>query len=413
MKRELIIYLMGRLIPATVSLAVIVLAIRFLGPAEYGRYSLLLYTALLAITLSFHWVQVSILKFLGGMLRETNVVMSRFYDLTILSAIFSTIVVVLAGLFYFRLSWIEMVLVALFTFLNHFYLFHQAILQAYHRSIRTAILEGTDQVLIIMALLAGLFLFNLRSSVLLFGALVIGLIGVLILRSLIRVKGLLTVDLTHIYWDSRFSGKVVEFGYGIALWLFFSHLMMAADRFIVMERFGYHDAGIYSGIKDLFYKAVTFASFPLYMSYQTKVADQWNSKHRRETWATIREALSFEILIFIIVFIMFMVFKPVLFKEVLKVPQMDHWLIYLPVLLAAFLWQFALLLHRYLELAFRSGIMLVALAVTVAANIVLNLLFVTWHNFIASGLILLITTALYTGFMFIMAFIAGRRLNVE
>jgi O-antigen/teichoic acid export membrane protein len=210
MKKEVLTYLAGRFIPAFVNLALIILAIRFLGPVEYGRYSLLLYMALLVITLSFHWVQVSILRFLGAMPRETNIVMSRFFDLTLFSALFSTLIVVLTGIFYFKLEILELILVALFVFLNHFYLFHQAILQAYHRTIRTAILEGADQLLILIVLLAGLFFFQMRTSMLLFGSLVVGLAGVLILRSLIREKGLLTVDLTHLYWDSRFSGKVIE-----------------------------------------------------------------------------------------------------------------------------------------------------------------------------------------------------------
>ncbi|HPS51558.1 MAG TPA: hypothetical protein PK892_12700, partial [Bacteroidales bacterium] len=241
MKREVLIYLLSRFIPAAVGLAVIVLAIRVLGPVEYGRYSLLLYTSLIAVTLSFHWVQVSIMKFMSGMHRETSLVMSRFYDLTILSALTSTALVVVAGLWYFDLGVTELLLVGLFTFLNHFCLFHQAILQAYHRNTRSAILEGTNQVVIIAGLLAGLFLFRLNTYLLLFGAMVFSQICVLILRSLTRVKGLLTVDLKHIYWDSRFSGKVAEFGYGIALWLLFSHLLMAGDRFLIMERMGYHD----------------------------------------------------------------------------------------------------------------------------------------------------------------------------
>jgi O-antigen/teichoic acid export membrane protein len=103
MKKEVLTYLAGRFIPAFVNLALIILAIRFLGPVEYGRYSLLLYMALLVITLSFHWVQVSILRFLGAMPRETNIVMSRFFDLTLFSALFSTLIVVLTGIFYFNL----------------------------------------------------------------------------------------------------------------------------------------------------------------------------------------------------------------------------------------------------------------------------------------------------------------------
>ncbi|MEI7499953.1 MAG: hypothetical protein WCK84_05835 [Bacteroidota bacterium] len=413
MKREVLKYLAGRFIPATVNLALIVLAIRFLGPVEYGRYSLLFYMALLVITLSFHWVQVSILRFLGAMPRETNVVMSRFFYLTAFSALFSTFVVVLAGIFYFNLGMIELILVALFAFLNHFYLFHQAILQAYHRSIRTAILEGADQLLIIIVLLAGLFIFELRTSMLLFGSLVVGLAGVLILRSLIRVKGLLTVDLHHLYWDSRFSGKVIEFGYGITLWLFCSHLLMAVDRFIIMEYFGYYDAGMYSGLKDLLFKGVTFASFPIYISYQSKVVDQWNAHHKLEAWKTIKEAISFEMLIFIIVFIVFMVCKSMLFGELLKIPEMDFWLIYLPVLMASFLWQVALLLQRFLELTFKPAYMLIAIGVCVFLNIFLNLIFLPRNGMIASSLILLLTSVLYSGFMFVLALISNKKLQIR
>jgi len=410
MNKEIIKYISGRFIPAIVSIAVIVLAIRFLGPVEYGRYSLLIYAVLLVITLCFHWVLVSIRQFLSGMPSETKVVMSRFFDLTIISALVSTLLVVILGIWYFHLTVFELTLVALFAFLNHFYLFHQAVLQAYHRTLRTAILEGSDQLLIMIVLLAGLFFFHWKSHMLLFSSMTIGLAGVLILRSLIRVKGLLTVDFSHLYWDSRFSSKVVEFGYGIALWLFFSHMLMAIDRFIIMEYLGYREAGMYSALKDLLFKSVAFASFPIYISYQDKIMVKWNSRHRKDAWVSIKEALSFEMLILIIVFILFMVFKQMLIKDMLKIPEMDVWLLYLPMLLAAFIWQVALLLQRFLELTVRYSYMLIAIGVIVMLNIILNLIFVPKFGLIASSLVLLCTSLLYTGFIVVLSFIAAKRL---
>ena len=411
MKKEIIKYLAGRFIPAIVSVAVIVLAIRFLGPVIYGRYSLIIYSVALITTLCFHWVQVSILRFLSGMPRESGVVMSRFFDLTVLSAVISTAIVVAAGHWYFHLNLVELSLVALFAFLNHFYLFHQAILHAYNKSIRTAILEGSEQLLILIAVIVGLFVFQWKSSMLLVGSLVIGLVGVLILRSLIRVKGLLTVDMTHLHWDSRFSAKVMEFGYGIALWLFLSHLMMAMDRFIIMEYMGYRDAGMYSALKDLIYKGITFASFPIYISYQAKIQDEWNSKHRQDAWVSVKEALSFEILIFIIVFIAFMVFKQMLFEDVLRIPELNAWLIYLPLVLAAFIWQVALLFQRFLELCFRSAYMLAAIGGIVMINMALNLTFVPRYGLVASSLSLLLTSLLYAGFILVLSYFAGKRLS--
>jgi O-antigen/teichoic acid export membrane protein len=413
MNRDIVRYLSGRFIPAIVNVAVIILAIRFIGPVEYGRYSLLFCAVLLVITLSFHWVQVSILRFLSGMPGETNVVMSRFFDLTIFSALFSTFVVALLGVFYFHLGFIELVLVAVFTFLNHFYLFHQAILQAYHKSVRKAILEGSDQLMFIGVLLIGLFFFHWRSAMLLFSSLVVGLVGVLLLRSLTRVKGLLTIDLRHLYWDSRFSSKVIEFGYGVTLWLFLSQMLMAVDRFIVMEYCGYRQAGIYAALKDLLFKGITFASFPIYISYQTKMQNQWNSRHPKNAWSAIKEALSFEILVFIVVFIVFMVFKEMLFGDVLQISEVNAWLIYLPVLLAAFTWQVALLFQRFVELIFRAEYMLVAIGVIVLINLVLNLIFVPVFGMIAASVILFITSLLYTCFIVLLSFIAGQRLSKE
>jgi O-antigen/teichoic acid export membrane protein len=403
MNKEIIKYVSGRFIPASVNIAVIVLAIRFLGPLEYGRYSLLVYTVLLVITLSFHWVQVSIKQFLSGAPRETSVVMSRFFDLTVFSALFSTVVVVLLGIVYFRLSLVELTLVGLFAFLNHFYLFHQAILQAYHKSVRTAILDGSDHLLILIVMLAGVFLFHWKSSMLVFTSMVIGLTGVLILRTLIRVKGLLTVDLKHLYWDSRFSAKVVGFGYGITLWLFLSYLLMAADRFVIMEYLGYREAGMYSAVKDLIFKSVAFASFPIYLSYQDKIFTTWNSRHRDDVWGAIKEAISFEILIFIIFFIIFMVAKEKLIRDGLRIPKMEDWFIYLPILLAAFLWQVALLLQRLMELCFRFTYMLFAIGAVVLVNVVLNLVFVPRFGVIASSMALLVTALLYAGFIVVLS----------
>ncbi|MEI7981744.1 MAG: hypothetical protein WCI71_08810, partial [Bacteroidota bacterium] len=380
-------------------------------PVEYGRYSLLLYTALITVTLTFHWVQVSILRFMGHPSRETGIVLSRFYDLTLFGALISTLIVLTTGLLYFHLNIPELILVALFTFLSHFYFFHLALLQVHHRSIRMAILEGSDQLLLMIVLLAGLFLFDYHRSALIFGAMVTGLAGTLLLRFILRVKGLFIIDRTRVYWDSRFSGKVVSFGYGITLWLFCSHVIMAADRFILMEYFGYHVAGSYSAIKDLISKTVIFAGLPIYISYQTKIMDLWHAHRKAEAWTVVKEAISFQMLVYILVFIVFMVIKSVLFKDYLRIPEMNFWVIYLPLLLAAFLWQSSLLMQRFLELIYRPFFMLTAIAVCAILNIVLNVAIVPKHGIISSSLIMLATSLLYAGFIFVLSVLGRKKLT--
>ncbi len=413
MEKEAIIYLAGRFVPAVISLAFIILAIRYLGPVLYGRYSLLFYSALIAITFTYHWVQVSILKFLGHPSREFNIVVGRFYDLTIITALISTFLVFLAGFFYFHSDTPELLLVCAFTFLTHFYLFHMAILQVHHRSVRTAIIEGSDQLIMIATFLAGLFILGWKNQSLVFGALVVGLVGVLVLRFFIRVKGLLAIKRTRFYWDSRFFGKAVAFGYGVMFWLLFSHILMAFDRFVIAEYFGYQNAGSYSALKDLISKAVIFSGLPIYVSYQAKMVDLWHTNQKAAAWSEIKEALSFQSLVYILVFIVFMVIKSKLLESWLDIPEMNYWMIYLPLLLSAFLWQTALLLQRYVEFIFRINLMLIALALIVILNVIINLTLLPVYGIIVSPISMLASSTLYIVFVLVLSYVGRRKLKLS
>jgi len=413
MKREIVKYVSGRVIPAIVTLVFIILAVRYLGPVEYGRYSLLFYTVLLAVALSFHWVQASISRFLRDSAGEPGVALNRFFYLTVLCALCSTLIVALAGVFLFHATPAALILVILFAFLNHFYLFHQAILKAHNRSVRLALLEGADQLFFIAVFVAGLFLFHWRSSLLIFGSLAVGMAGALTLRFLIRVKGMISIDFRHPQWDTRFSGKVIGFGYRLSLWLFLSHLLMAADRFILLEFFGYHEAGSFSALKDILFKGVMVLTFPIYISYQAKIADRVSSGKKREAWVLTREALSFEVLVFILGFIIFMIVKQPLLNHVLGIPGMENWLVYLPLMISAFLWHTAILLQLFLESDARFIRMILAAGFCVGLNIALNLVFVPRFGITAAALALLASTGCYCLFIFGFSLVLRRKIESE
>ncbi|MCK9218544.1 MAG: hypothetical protein M0P47_00655 [Bacteroidales bacterium] len=410
MKKNVIQYLAGRLIPAIVTVSLIVLAIHYFGPVSYGRLTLLYYTALICITLSFHWVQVSIVGFLRGIQKTSEIIISRFFFLTILSALASGLLMGAVGHFYFHLSWFLLALLVLYTFLSHFYLFHLAIFQSFHCTTRVAILEGSTQILVILVFVAGIFIFHWQLSALFFGSFIVGYVGMLILRWLIRIDRLYEIDLKHFYWDSRFTSKALKFSFSVTLWLLFSYILISADRFILAKYLGFHEMGKYAAFKDLVYQAIFFVGFPLYVSYQTKIVDLWNAKRKEEAWIAIKEALSFEILIFIVVFIIFMVFKSYFFTEILKIPEIKSWIIYLPLLLAAFLWQSTLLLQRFLELFYRPSYLAIALLATIIVNISLNLIFVPIYGIMASSVIMLISTIIYISVILVIAIRERKRL---
>ena len=95
MKKDVLIYFAGKIIPALANLAIIILAVRFLGKAEYGKYSLVFYATMLLSTLTFGWIQQSILRFLSAYPGEQVLVINRFFFLTVIS----TLSAVILGLF--------------------------------------------------------------------------------------------------------------------------------------------------------------------------------------------------------------------------------------------------------------------------------------------------------------------------
>jgi O-antigen/teichoic acid export membrane protein len=411
MHKEIMKYLAGRFIPATVSIAVIIIAVKFIGPSEYGVFSLIFSLVLIMVTLSYHWIQVSIQRFLGAAPKDTDLVIGRFFDLTALSAAIATVMTLAILLAYLKLNLVSAIAVALITFLTHFYLYHQAVFQAYRRSLRYALIEGTDQLIILTALLAGLFFFHNYTSSLLLIAMAVGLLGSLIFRIFLRIQGLHTIQISKFYWDARFSGKVLEYGFGLTLWMLLYQFLFAADRFIIYEYLGLSDTGAYSALKDLVFKGVTFSVLPVYISYQTRIADEWSARHGLATWAKVKEAISFELLIFVIIFLIFMGLKKTILTDFLGLPQLDNWTVYFPLLMAAFLWQIALLLQRFLDLSVKSSFVLYSMLAAVAINVLLNILLVPILGVTSGSVALLTSSAVYLVLVFSRCLMACRTIS--
>ncbi len=123
MKRDALVYFTGKIIPALVTLAIIILGVRMLGEAEYGRYSLVFYASMLVSTLTFGWIQQSTIRFLSAHSGDLDQVINRFFHLTLLSAVAAILVMFPLCLFYFGLSWTETGIVLSYVFLYNFYRF--------------------------------------------------------------------------------------------------------------------------------------------------------------------------------------------------------------------------------------------------------------------------------------------------
>jgi O-antigen/teichoic acid export membrane protein len=395
MKKDVLIYFAGKIIPALVNLAIIILAVRFLGKAEYGKYSLVFYAAMLLGTLSFGWIQQGILRFLSAYPGEQVLVINRFFFLTLISTVSAVLIGFFLCLFYFKLGWIDTGVIVIYLFIYNIFLFHLILNQTRRRSINYALLEGTYNLIFFAFFLLLTIVFNQHLFIVLFTAMVIGLILTELLRISVIPDGRVGLDPSRIYFNAGFSKKVFNFGFPITIWLFLSYLLNISDRFIIKEFTSYDDVGTYSAIKDFIIKIATFSTIPILLAYHPMIVEKWNGDRKKEAIKLIRDGLNYCFLITVVVFIIFILSKNLFYSRILHLQVHQDFLVSAALIGSAFLWQAALLLHKPLELLLKPRLMLAAILAALLVNTTANFIFVPVWGYPASAVISLVSVATY------------------
>jgi O-antigen/teichoic acid export membrane protein len=394
-KKDVLIYFAGKIIPALVNLAIIILAVRFLGKAEYGKYSLVLYATMLLSTLTFGWIQQSIIRFLSAYPHEQTLVINRFFLLTVMSSLTAVIIGVFICIFYFHLGWMDTGIVVIYIFMYNIFLFHLILNQTKRKSMNYAILEGSYTLIFFILFLLFTLVFKQNLFIVLFVAMVLGLILAEFLRITVLPGGRVGLDPSRIYFDTHFSKTVFNFGFPITVWLFLSYLLNISDRFIIKEFSSYEDVGTYAAIKDFITKIATFSTIPILLAYHPMIVERWNNNRKKEAMKLIREGLNYCFLIAAVVFVFFIFFNNVFYSRILHLQVMSPLLISAALISSSFLWQAALLLHKPLELLLKPGLMIAAILAALAVNTTANFVLVPAWGYPVSAAISLFSVITY------------------
>jgi O-antigen/teichoic acid export membrane protein len=404
MRKDILIYFTGKIIPAVVNLAIIILAVRFLGKSEYGKYSLVFYAAMLLSTLTIGWIQQSILRFLSAYPTEQVLIINRFFFLTLISTLSAVIIGIFICFFYFHLTWISTAVVSLFIFMYNLFVFHLTLNQTNKKSLRYAILEGTYNLLFIILFLVLVLVFNQHLFIVLFIAMVLSLVLTEFLRITVLPEGKVGLDSKHIYFQSGFSKKVFNFGFPITIWLFLSYFLNISDRFILKEFTSYEDVGTYAAIKDFMIKIATFTTIPILLTYHPTIVGKWNIDRKKEALKLMREGLQYCFLIAVLVFVFFMIFQNLFYSRVLHLQVSHQLLVSASLIGSTFLWQAAMLLHKPLELLLKPRLMLIGIIAALVVNTLANFVFVPKFGYPAAAVISLVSVLTYILVVFIFLF---------
>ena len=174
--------------------------------------------------------------------------------------------------------------------------------------------------------------------------------------------------------NSFSTGSVLRqlwrFGWAVGLWLLLCQGLPVIDRWTIQKFDGYSSAGIYASLYEVAVRSLSFLVYPLTQAAHPRIMRAWNEGQFTESRRIIRQSILAQ----------FVIFAAVLGAVFLAAPRITRMIVgfddpaatrMLPILLiGGFLWQFALLLHKPLEIAQRTGAMLAAMAATMVINIV-------------------------------------------
>ena len=409
MKKDVIIYFLGKSIPAIVSLVMIVLVVRFLGEDQYGKYSLIVYVAILVTQLCFTWIQQSMIRFLSLYKEKPGEILSRLFFLTVLSTLPAILIMFLVCFLYFSLNLYELLIVVFYTAMYILFIFRLTLYQAYMKPVKYASYESIYSIFLLLFLFGFIYFIAYKNFIIVFISMGAGFLLTEIVHGLFLTEPIYKIDIGRIHWDKTFTKKVMDYGLPLTIWIFISTFTMMADRYIIKEFDGYAAAGTYAAIKDLVTKISTFAILPISIAYSAKINDAWNSRNSLKARSLIREALVIELVVGLLVSIGFLVFCQVFYLRILHLRGEGLFFTSAFLIASVFLWQAAMFFQKPLELLYKQRTMVLLILLSLGVNVVLNLVFIPKFGFPAAAINALVSVALYSLLSFFLSRTLMRR----
>ncbi len=197
------------------------------------------------------------------------------------------------------------------------------------------------------------------------------------------------------------SGEMLHqlwrFGWAVGLWLLLLQMLPVIDRWAIRKFSGYGSAGTYASLYEIAIRSFSFLVFPLTQAAHPRIMRSWNEGRFAASYRIIRYSILSQFVVFLMVLggVCLLAHRITSFVLGFDDPIAARML---PVLfVGGFLWQFALLLHKPLEIAQRTVAMLAAMATIVALNVIACFLFIPRFGYPAAAYVLVFSACSYIG----------------
>jgi O-antigen/teichoic acid export membrane protein len=156
--------------------------------------------------------------------------------------------------------------------------------------------------------------------------------------------------------------------------------------------------GSYAGFTEMITRFFTVLLFPVTLALHPRIMNLWNEKKYSNAIHLLKTGLITQSGLFLIVLLIYVVFKDQWLLLLFAVfPDLDSALIniIIPIMFGGFLWQFALLVHKPLEVREKSKLMLIFIFLSIAVNIIGNMVFLPKVGVIATAYTMVVSGGVY------------------
>ncbi len=396
-KRNMLVYFLGKLIPAGAVFFIMIFGMRFLGKSEFGKYNLLFNCINISVALFIGWIQQSMLRFTKGDEKGNDYSRKQFIKYSFFASILASASIFLLSILYFEQSIWNSFLIGSFTFVLSMFMAHLTNLQSRFRSNEYAVTESLFYLITIAILSVIIFRSPDHEYILFYIAwLIAGSIWILI--ELLTSRRII-MESFRLSFDSGFFRKSLQYGFLITSWLFISNLFNVVDRFIIRHYFDFEKVGVYSVVYDFIYRLTSFAAMPILLTLHPLIMKTWNESNKKGAMLLINKALFILSALMVAELIAYFIFGNWIFQTFFHLETNGLLILIVPLIISSVLWQAALFLHKPLELLFKQRQMIVGVVISLLSNILLNILFIPKFGFEAAAYTTLASTVIYIGYV--------------
>jgi O-antigen/teichoic acid export membrane protein len=361
--RDSLGYLMSKVVPGFFGLISVPVFVRLLGVREYGRLSVILPVLMALGGAGSGWLQQGILRFhpASELSPETESPFAQAVTLgTALAAVALGLVLLpVMGVLHYRASlW---VIAEAYCAVQLVYMVSLTCLQAQLRPravLRNEALRTFTGFILPVCLILG-------SGRRAFSLIILGLaLGYLL--PLLFTRGRLS-ELFHVhrflgagsgFEVRKILGQLWRFGWAIGLWLMLCQALPVVGRTAIQRYAGYAQAGIYASLYDLAVRSFSLFASPVLQAAHPRIMRCWNAGDYGAARATIRHSILLQILIFLPIEALGVMFAGPLTRLILGPGNVVSNSLLPLLMLGGFLWQIAHLVHKPLEIMQRTKTML-------------------------------------------------------